>query len=283
MAHDAAYCLNGASAANGVAPFGAERMSEASLRLEREGPVATLVLARPERQNAIGTATWRALAGHCEALAADASVRAVVVRGEGGVFSAGADISEFERVFADRTTAHAYNELVQDALGRLERLPQPTIAQIAGNCIGGGCALAVACDLRFAAEGARLGITPARLGLGYALGDVRRLAALIGPARTKDLLFTARLIGAAEALRLGLVDRVADPESLGEEVAAYLRTLCALSASSQRRIKAMVRLVGEGRHNEDETSRSLRDDAVEHPDFAEGRSAFLEKRPPQFA
>ena len=257
-------------------------MAEADLRLESDGPVATLVLARPERQNAIGSATWRALAAHCDRLADDPRVRVVVVRGEGGVFSAGADIGEFERVFADLRAAAAYNELVQGALARLERLPQPTLAQISGNCIGGGCALAVACDLRFAGSDARLGITPARLGLAYALGDVRRLTSLIGPARAKDLLFSARLVSAAEALGWGLVDRVIEPDALDEAVAGYVGTLAALSGSSQRRIKAVVRLVGAGQREEDAASRDLRDGAVEHPDFAEGRSAFLAKRRPSF-
>ena len=226
-------------------------MAEIGLRLERDGAIAEIVLARPERQNAIGTAMWRALAGHCDALARDPGVRVVIVRGEGGTFSAGADIGEFAQVFADRAAAHDYNELVQEALGRLERLPMPTIAQIGGNCVGGGCALAVACDLRFAAEDARLGITPARLGLAYSLGDVRRLAGLVGAARAKDLLFSARLVTAEEALRLGLVDRVPAAPELAVAVSGYARSLCALSGNSQRLLKSIVHLVGQGQSEED--------------------------------
>ena len=258
-------------------------MAGMDLRLEREGAVATLVLARPERQNAISQSMWRALATHCEALRDDLTVRVVVVRGEGGMFSAGADIAEFDQVFADRTTARAYNELVQGALAQLESLPQPTLAVIAGNCIGGGCAVAAACDLRFAAADARLGITPARLGLAYALGDVRRLVALTGRARAKDLLFSARLVDAAEAQRIGLVDRVVAPDDLATEAAGYVRSLCALSGHSQRSIKAIMRLLEQGQGEEDAASRDLRDRAVEHPDFGEGRSAFLAKRKPRFA
>lgn len=258
-------------------------MAERGLRLERDGAIAEIVLDLPERQNAIGAAMWQALAGHCDELERDPSVRVVLVRGEGSAFSAGADIGEFAQVFADRSTALAYNELVQGALGRLERLPTPTIAQIGGNCIGGGCALAMACDLRFAAEDARLGITPARLGLAYALGDVRRLIALVGPSRAKDLLFSARLIRAEEAMRLGLVDRVLATPECRVAVLSYARSLCALSGSSQRRLKSIARLVGQGQHAEDEISRALRDGAVEHADFAEGWTAFLAKRTPRFA
>jgi enoyl-CoA hydratase/carnithine racemase len=257
---------------------------DGGLRLERDGAgVAELVLARPEKQNAISRAMWRALAAQCAAIEADPAVRVVIVRGEPPVFSAGADIAEFGEVFADAAAAHAYNELVQDALGRLERLDRPVIASVAGSCIGGGCGLAVACDLRFAAADARFGITPARLGLAYSLGDVRRLVALVGPSRAKDMLFSARLLDAEEALRIGLVDRVAPPEALDETVRAYASSLCGLSGSSQRLIKRIARLVLEGATAETEESRSLRDGAVSHPDFAEGRRAFLEKRRPRFA
>jgi enoyl-CoA hydratase/carnithine racemase len=257
-------------------------MAEAGLRLERDGAVAALVLARPERRNAIDSATWRALADKCGELEADPAVRVVVLRGDGGTFSAGADIGEFGRVFADEVAARAYNELVQGALERLERLGKPTVAAVEGDCIGGGCALAVACDLRFAAEGARLGITPARLGLAYALGDVRRLTDLVGPARAKDLLFSARLVAAGEALRLGLVDRVLPAGELAGAVRDYADALCALSGNSQRLIKAVVGSVLRGQREETAGSRALRDGAVGHPDFAEGRAAFLEKRAPRF-
>jgi enoyl-CoA hydratase/carnithine racemase len=206
----------------------------------------------------------------------------VVVRGEGAAFSAGADIAEFEQVFADRHTAHDYNELVQQAIGRLERLGKPTIAAIGGNCVGGGCALAAACDLRFAAADARLGITPARLGLGYSLGDVRRLMALVGPARAKDLLYSARLVGAEEARALGLVDRVVPTAELVAVTVEYARSLVALSGNTQAIIKRMARLVLDGVTEETPESRALRDAAVEHPDFAEGREAFLRKRRARF-
>lgn len=133
-------------------------MTDESLRLERDGAVATFVLNRPQRRNALDRATWRDLAQRCEELDHDSETRVVIVRGEGAVFSAGADISEFAEVFADEAAALTYNELVQNALGPLELLSKPTIAQIQGNCVGGGCALAVTCDLRFAADDARFGM-----------------------------------------------------------------------------------------------------------------------------
>lgn len=257
-------------------------MTDEGLRLERDGTVVTLVLNRPQRQNAIDRSTWRSLAQRCEELDHDRETRVVVIRGEGTAFSAGADIGEFAEVFADEAAALTYNELVQDALGRLERLSKPTLAQIQGNCIGGGCALAVACDLRFAADGARLGITPARLGLAYSLGDVRRLSALVGPATAKDLLFSARLMEAAEAQRVGLVDRVVPNHEVNTTVRDYARSIAGLSGNSQRLIKFMFGLLASGQAEDDAHSRALRDEAVLHADFLEGRQAFLERRPPRF-
>ena len=213
----------------------------------------------------------------------DPGIRVVVVRGEGPSFSAGADIGEFAQVFADETAAHAYNELVQGALSALAELEQPTIAQITGNCIGGGCGLAVACDLRFAAADARLGITPARLGLAYSLGEIKRLIELVGVARAKDL----PVLGPAGRQRRGAADRPARPGGAGGRArrgGARLRQdapdpVGQFAAADQAPDAADPRR----RHGRDRKERrSLRDGAVSHPDFTEGRRAFLEKRRPRF-
>ncbi len=256
--------------------------SDPGLLLLREGAVAEIVLARPERQNALSRAMWRTLTAHCRTIAGDPVIRVVVVRGEGPSFSAGADIAEFAQVFADETTAHDYNEIVQAALADLAGLEQPTIAQITGNCIGGGCGLAVACDLRFAAADARVGITPARIGLAYSLGEIKRLIDLIGAARAKDLLYSARLLAPDEALRIGLIDRVVAAVELEAAVRTYVDGLLALSGNSQRLIKRLTRLILDGATGETAESRALRDGAVGHPDFTEGRLAFMEKRRPRF-
>ena len=137
--------------------------------------------------------------------------------------------------------------------------------------------------LRFAAADARLGITPARIGLAYSLGEIKRLLELVGVARAKDLLFSARLLAAEEALRIGLLDRVVAPGELGATVRDYVTSLLALSGNSQRLIKRLTRLILDGATGETAESRSLRDGAVAHPDFTEGRRAFLEKRRPRFS
>ena len=245
--------------------------------------VAEIVLNRPGKRNALGAASWQALLDACAGLAADPTVRVVVVRGAPPAFSAGADIAEFGEVFRDAAAAATYNDLVQAALGAVERLEMPTIAMIAGDCVGGGCGLALACDLRFAAEGARLGITPARLGLAYTLADTRRLVDLVGPARAKDILFSARLLGAAEAHRIGLIDRLL-PDDGGLEAAVrdYAGALAANAAYSLRAIKRTVRMIAAGTRDDTPETRRWCDEAVEGPDFAEGWRAFLEKRRPVF-
>ena len=177
------------------------------LRLARDGAVAELVLARPLRQNAMAQAMWRMLFEHCRTIAGDPSVRVVVVRGEGPSFSAGADIAEFAEVFADEAAAHDYNELVQDALAALAILPQPTIAQITGNCIGGGCGLAVglrpAFRRRRRAPRHHAGAARPRLQPGRDQAPAR--AGRRGPGQGSPVL------GPAAGRRGGLADRAAGP------------------------------------------------------------------------
>ncbi len=258
-------------------------MTPSGLRVERRGPLVELVLDRPGKRNAIDARLWGALAEAAGALAADSAVRVVVLRGEPPAFSAGADIAEFPRAFADPSAARAYNDLVQGAMAAVEAVPVPVIAAVRGDCVGGGCGLALACDLRFAAADARFAITPARLGLAYALGDLRRLIGLVGPARAKDLLFSARTLDAAQAQAIGLVDRVVAPTELDAAVGTYADRLLELSGNSQRLVKQLTRLVLAGETAESGPSRELRDGAATHADFKEGLAAFQERRPPRFA
>lgn len=257
-------------------------MHDEPVRVEILKGVATVTLARPDRQNAMSADMWRALGDICRRLAAESTLRALVLQGEPPAFSAGADIAEFEHVFADRASAAAYNAIVQGSLLALENLPVPTLAAIGGSCIGGGCMLALACDLRLAVEEARFAIPPARLGLVYGFHDTRRLVATVGAARAKDMLFSARVLDAAEAYRIGLVDRVVAKDALAAAVAEQTAAWCALSGNSQRAMKRMVGLAQTCGGDEPEAAREMRDEAVEHADFVEGRAAFLEKRRPVF-
>ncbi len=248
----------------------------------RDGAVAVLALNRPSKRNALTMAMWRAIPGLLNELAGDPSVRVLVVRGEGGAFAAGADISEFETVFATREAALANQADMQAAMTALEDFPSPVIAQIDGACVGGGCGLALCCDLRFASATSRFGITPGKLGLAYGTSDTRRLVQAVGLSAAKDILFTGRIVTAAEALSLGLVDRVFESFSLAGEVAAYAAQICAASGYSARATKAVLRMIRDGATGDDAASRALFADAFEGPDFSEGRAALLQKRAPAF-
>ncbi|HYE49685.1 MAG TPA: enoyl-CoA hydratase-related protein, partial [Azospirillaceae bacterium] len=177
------------------------------LRRDEDG-LGRLVLNQPARRNALSLEMWRLIPARLAEAAADSAIRVLVVQGAGGTFAAGADISEFGTVYATREDAAAYAADMAAALDGLAGFAKPTLALIEGACVGAGLGVALACDLRFAAADARLGVTPAKLGLVYPLGDTRRLVQAVGPSHAKDLLFTGRLVDAAEALSMGLLNRV---------------------------------------------------------------------------
>lgn len=252
------------------------------IRIEKAPPVAKLILDRPDKKNAITEAMWLKVPALLAELAPDGAVKVVVLEGAGGTFSAGADIAEFERVYATPESGARYGEAVRLANDALARFEKPVVAAIAGHCVGGGCGLALACDLRFAGDDARLGITPAKLGLVYPPADTARLVELVGPSRAKDLLFTGRLVGAAEALAMGLVDRVVPAGELGAAVAAYANDIAAVSQFSVRFAKRVVRAVLDDELRDSARVRALYAGAMGNADFAEGREAFLERRAPRF-
>lgn len=235
--------------------------------------VGTVLINRPEKRNAMSAQMWLALPGLLEALAADAAVRTVVLRGAGGTFCAGADIADVARIGGESMTARA-----EEALARF---PKPTIAMIEGYCVGGGCQLAAACDLRFAAAGALFGITPAKLGIIYPVPTTRRLVSLVGPAAAKFLLFSAELVDAAHALRIGLVDEVLPPEALGRRVEEFCRTVASRSQLTVRASKDLVDAIAAGTLTEEQAGR-WRKEVAEGGDAAEGVAAFLERRAPEF-
>lgn len=244
--------------------------------------VATLTLNRPQKRNALTQAMWRALPEAIAAVEADPAVKVLVVTGAGACFAAGADIAEFETVYATRDSAAAYAAEITAAMEALAALSKPSIAAIAGACVGGGLGLALACDLRIAADDARLGITPGKLGLMYSLGDTRRLVEAVGASAAKDILFTGRILKAGDALSLRLVDAVVAPDDLAAAVADKAAAIATASQWSARRTKAVVRLILDGVTEDTDETRGWFLDALEGEDFREGRDAFLAKRAPVF-
>lgn len=253
------------------------------LVVECAADIARIVLDRPERRNAIGEATWLCLPEAIAAAVDAPEIRVVVLEGRHDHFAAGADIAEFDRVFADRSAAATYRDRMAAALAALADCAKPTIASIDGNCIGAGVSIALACDLRVAASDARFGVTPARLGLLYSLADTRRLVIAVGASRARELLFTGRLIDAATAERIGLVDTTCDPSALDDTVRALAASIGAQSPWSIRHAKRVVARVLAGQSEDDEVTRAWFVDAVETDDYREGLAAFKAKRPARFS
>lgn len=253
-----------------------------AVRLDCRPPLAFLVLDRPDKLNALNEAMWRAIPPLVAEVAAAPGLRVLVLRGAGPAFAAGADIAELAQIAETPARRQAFADAVYEAQGALARLAKPTLARIHGACIGGGCGLALACDFRWCEPGARFGITPARLGLSYRLEETKRLVDLVGPARAKDLLFSARLIEAAEAAQWGLVDRVVPAEALDAETEAYALLLAEQAPGTQRATKRVVEKILDGAARDDAESTGLFLDAFEGADFREGQAAFMAKRRPRF-
>lgn len=251
------------------------------LVLSTDGPVATLTIDRPAKRNALSYDMWSAIPDIAAAVAADPAVRALVIRG-GENFSAGADIAEFTDLRRDAEGARRYQVAIHAATEALTALPKPTIAAITGFCIGGGCELALACDLRLAADDARFGITPAKLGIVFSLPSTKQLVDVVGPAWAKQILYTADILDAATALRIGLVNELHPAEALTKRAVDLAELMATRSQVTIRGAKAIVGRITEGATAEDEAVLALYEASVTSADYAEGVTAFLEKRPPRF-
>jgi len=249
------------------------------LRLEVDGPLAVLTIDRPAKRNAMSFEMWSAVPPVLDKIAADPGVRALVVRGTDH-FSAGADIGEFATLRADADGARRYSGAVHAAERAIAGVGRPTIAAITGSCVGGGCELALACDIRVAAPGARFGITPAKLGIVYHFTSTRQLVGAVGPAWAKQILFTGEIIDAPTALRIGLVNELADDPVA--RAFALAGTIARRAEVSVRGAKEIVNRIADGQVTEDDAVRALYIESVTGADYTEGVRAFLEKRAPRF-
>lgn len=238
--------------------------------------VGTIKIDRPAKRNAMTADMWRAVPGLVRRLTDDPEVRVIVVTGAGDDFCAGADISQLNLI--NKPGGDHLSVAAEEALAAC---PKPTIAAIRGYCVGGGCQLADACDLRFAADDARFAITPAKIGIIYPVPATERLVRLVGPASAKYLLYSGELIDAAHALRIGLVDEVVPAGRLTARVAEFAATLATRSQLTQQATKEIIDAVASGADTE-QHARRWQDEVVEGDEVAEGVAAFLERRPPRF-
>jgi len=250
-----------------------EIVAHAPVRVVVDGAVATLVLDRPDKRNAVTMAMWAAIEAEVSALAARPEVRVLLVRGSGDHFCAGADISELTN-----GPGAEYRRINWAAEEALASFPGPTVAVIRGNCIGGGVSIATACDLRIATHGATFGVTPAKLGIVYPTNAIERLVRLVGPSATKHLMYTGEMIDADRALRIGLVDESHDEAALGDRAAELVAVLLARSSLTQAATKAMVdEIVRDGRVKPT-TTRQWEDEMDRSGEVREGVAAFLAAR-----
>ncbi len=256
----------------------------AELRTRREGGIATVTISQPARMNALTSAMWEALPQALQSLAGDPETRVLVIEGDGqAAFSAGADISEFGERRTSVDDAERYSLTVSAGLRELIGLRIPTIARIHGVCSGGGAAIALACQLRFASDALQFAIRAARLGIVYELEAVEQLVLVAGQSVAYDLLSSGRTVGAVEAKSLGLVNEVVPADSLESHVDEYA---AGLAANARLPIEGAITAIAAARDSGDAALRrhvqELQREAIESADYAEGVRAFIEKRAPRF-
>jgi enoyl-CoA hydratase/carnithine racemase len=249
----------------------------------KDGGIGWVVFDHPERRNAVTVDMWRAIPGVVAGLEADPEVRVLVLSGAGDTaFISGADISEFQQT---RTGAAAadYDAGSTQAFQAVARCPKPVLAMIHGFCIGGGVAIALTADVRYAADDAVFGIPAARLGVGYPVDGVASLLEIVGPASAKEILFTARRFNAAEALSRRLVNDVKPKAELERFVREMAATVAANAPLTIRTAKLAVRELGKPPAERDEPAMTAAVAAcASSEDYQEGIAAFLEKRAPKF-
>ena len=258
-------------------------MSTIHVTYETDAPLATLTFNRPEARNAMTWDMYQALVDACERVDHDPDVRVLILRGAGGkAFVAGTDIAQFAS-FREPEDGLSYERRIDEVLDRLERVTKTTIAQVQGVAAGGGCAIALTCDLRVATPESNFGIPIART-LGNCLSGATygRMVDLLGPSRVKDMLLTGRFLDAAEAHLIGLVNRIETADNIERVVNEYARQIASHAPLTLRATKEMLRRIAARRRLEAGDDQDLVTMCYTSADFREGVAAFLAKRPPQW-
>jgi 2-(1,2-epoxy-1,2-dihydrophenyl)acetyl-CoA isomerase len=255
-----------------------------TLRYGVHDGVATIELARPDKRNAISAQMFSELGDAAEAAASDPGIRAVLVRGDGPSFCAGIDVTLLGQLAGTRgARLRSFIRTAQRPYLTLAQMDKPSVAAVQGHALGAGFQLALACDLRVCAEDVRFAMLEVRFGLVPDLGGIHRLSRLIGPARTKELVWTGRTVEPEEAERLGLANRVVPSETLAKEGEALAREVAASPPIPVSLTKSLI-----GRAAETPLETALERDGqaqttcLDTEDHREAVAAYLEQRPPRF-
>jgi enoyl-CoA hydratase/carnithine racemase len=252
--------------------------------VQKHGAVGWIVFNQPAKRNALSNAMWRGIPEAMRQFDADREVRCVAFRGAGNqAFSAGADISEFEQIRAQKASVAEYDDLLDRVLHSIQDSRKPSLAMIYGYCLGGGLEIALACDLRYCGQSAQFGIPAAKLGLGYNVEGHKRLLETVGHARAREIMFLGRRYSAQEALQIGLVHEVFADADLESRVADILSTLAGNAPLSIANSKTVFEEYVKSRGEPDEKAmHAALSRCANSRDYQEGRRAFMEKRKPAF-
>ncbi|HXT68820.1 MAG TPA: enoyl-CoA hydratase [Vicinamibacterales bacterium] len=257
-------------------------MSSSPTTFSQKGTTAFFTIGRPEAGNAMTWAMYDALVEACDRVDADAGIRTFVIRASGGTFCTGTDISQFEG-FRSREDGIAYERRLEACVARLETVRVPTIAQVEGIAAGGGCAIALACDLRICTPDAKFGVPIARtLGNALSFENTSRLVDHFGFGRACSMLITGSFIGAAEAVSCGAVSKIAEPDRIKGVVEDFCAAIERNAPLTIRAAKAALSALREQHIGDPSRVADAVADCYASDDFREGVSAFLAKRPPKF-
>jgi enoyl-CoA hydratase/carnithine racemase len=250
----------------------------------KDGPIGWMQFNNPARHNAVSVEMWKAVPEIMAEFEKDDQIRVVVLSGAGGkAFISGADISEFGEKRSSPETVLEYNRIAGLANAAIIDFPKPTIAMIQGYCIGGGLGVALCCDLRLAAQNSRFAVPAAKLGLGYAYEGIKRLVDVVGPSFAKEIFYTARQFDSAEALQMGLVNRVVSATGIESYVRDYAGTI---GGNAPLTVNSVKLSVNEATKDPEKRNLAAAQAAVDacfaSADYIEGRTAFMEKRKPVF-
>jgi enoyl-CoA hydratase len=254
------------------------------LLAHKDGAAGWITFNNPAKRNAMSYDMWLGLDIALNEFLADPAIRVIVLKGAGDkAFVSGADISEFKEKRANPQMVAEYNKVSVTIAQKLLTCPKPTIAMIRGYCMGGGLGTALTCDLRICSDDAKFGIPAGKLGVGYKYSALKRLVDIVGPSNTAEIFYTARQFDAQEAKDMGLVNRVLPADKLEEYVANYVKTIGGNAPLTLKAVKVCLNEIARDDHLRDHAlCDRVVDDCFASKDYAEGRTAFMEKRKPVF-